>query len=200
MENYTRYAWWKPQSKNFEFKPRHCTTLQQGMMSLATKRFQWKQFKFMWARFSKDALGRVISILKELNKSTSQPATSKWPRENRVHIQYQEGKPDMSHECMCYFGTIFLKNTSLTIQWAILKWQRWAHLTSVSKSILRIRSASSITRYFRALRLKPFVFSRWSIRRPGVATKRKVCYKGSLFIHLFISHLYYFLQTTQGGE
>ncbi|KAH3661827.1 hypothetical protein OGAPHI_006005 [Ogataea philodendri] len=32
------------------------------------------------------------------------------------------------------------------------------------------RSASSITRYFRALSEKPLVFSKWSINRPGVAT------------------------------
>lgn len=41
--------------------------------------------------------------------------------------------------------------------------------TSVSKSMLRILSASSMTRYFRARREKPFVFSMWSINRPGVA-------------------------------
>lgn len=49
--------------------------------------------------------------------------------------------------------------------------QRNQELTSVSKSIFNIRSASSMTKYFRALKLKPFVFSKWSISRPGVAAK-----------------------------
>jgi len=38
------------------------------------------------------------------------------------------------------------------------------------KSRSRRRSASSMTRYLRERREKPFVFSRWSRRRPGVAT------------------------------
>ena len=46
-------------------------------------------------------------------------------------------------------------------------------LTSCSKSMLRIRSASSITRNFRARKLKPFVFSRWSTKRPGVAEHQR---------------------------
>jgi hypothetical protein len=45
-------------------------------------------------------------------------------------------------------------------------------LTSVSKSMFSIRSASSMTKYLRALKLKPLVFSKWSISRPGVATKK----------------------------
>ncbi len=44
-------------------------------------------------------------------------------------------------------------------------------VTSVSKSMLSILSASSITRNLRERRLKPFVFSRWSTRRPGVAVR-----------------------------
>ncbi len=41
--------------------------------------------------------------------------------------------------------------------------------TSSSKSMLRMRSASSMTRNLTVLSVKPFVFSRWSTRRPGVA-------------------------------
>lgn len=42
-------------------------------------------------------------------------------------------------------------------------------LTSVSKSMFNIRSASSMTRYRSDRRLNPLVFSRWSTSRPGVA-------------------------------
>ena len=49
------------------------------------------------------------------------------------------------------------------------KLQKTSFITSCSKSMLRILSASSMTRNFSALRLKPLVFSRWSTSLPGVA-------------------------------
>mmetsp|Transcript_22852 Transcript_22852/g.73891 ORF Transcript_22852/g.73891 Transcript_22852/m.73891 type:complete len:247 (-) Transcript_22852:36-776(-) len=42
--------------------------------------------------------------------------------------------------------------------------------SSFSKSMLSMRSASSMTRHLQVRREKPFVFSKWSTRRPGVAT------------------------------
>ena len=55
---------------------------------------------------------------------------------------------------------------------------------SSSKPICRMRSASSITKHCRFSKLKPFVFCRWSNKRPGVAMRIEIpftSFEASLF-------------------
>lgn len=69
---------------------------------------------------------------------------------------------------------LFFPPFQIKVQFRWKLWHRHNSLTSVSKSMFRIRSASSMTKNFSPRREKPLVFSMWSINRPGVAVTHLV--------------------------